>query len=543
MQANSPTMLFRFLAILVLLVGAGIFLGRFLVKKFDPFGFSEKRIIPVVQNDQKSSAIHPSSTPKKDDASQNSGRDNFGYPLESANKIQVVELLRAGKYNDLTDLLEGYQERFEDDFRNELIVVGAFDAFSINDPSLQSRFDTWQQTTPNSYAPFLGRAKYFCNRAWENRGTAWAHETSSEQFAGMEKFFQLAEQDIAIAMKQNPNLLTAYELLISIARARGDEMKADRVAKDALDRMPESYYLRSAYMISLLPRWGGSYSTMEDFAEESEKLSSLNPRLKTLRGFIDWDKSRILASDSKFEEALRGLNRAMQNGENWRFLDTRARVLNNLNRHADALADLNDAVRLLPQDPDILLARARTLYRMNMMNEAFADFEMVERLDPLSSELKQSRERTAQEIVVAAYNLQKQKKIPDALALYDVALRVLPNHVEAYYYRAEAHAQMRSLDLAKKDLEKSMELDPKHYQSYVLMDWVLFQSRDLDKIISYWNRYIELEPNNAKAYLERGGTYFHKKDLKASTRDAKKACDLGNQEGCMRYKKLARANP
>jgi tetratricopeptide (TPR) repeat protein len=41
---------------------------------------------------------------------------------------------------------------------------------------------------------------------------------------------------------------------------------------------------------------------------------------------------------------------------------------------------------------------------------------------------------------------------------------------------------------------------------------------------------------HAEAYLERSGTYYHKKDFTRSLQDLKQACDLGNKEGCKRYK-------
>lgn len=103
----------------------------------------------------------------------------------------------------------------------------------------------------------------------------------------MEKFFRLAEENINKGVNLRPKLLEAYSIRIDIARGRGDEAEADRLAQAALELMPESFWLRSSYMMTLLPRWGGSYSAMKGFAEESEKLSSVNPRMKLLRGFID----------------------------------------------------------------------------------------------------------------------------------------------------------------------------------------------------------------------------------------------------------------
>jgi hypothetical protein len=70
-----------------------------------------------------------------------------------------------------------------------------------------------------------------------------------------------------------------------------------------------------------------------------------------------------------------------------------------------------------------------------------------------------------------------------------------------------------------------------------MVDYALLERKQFDKIASYWDQFIALEPDHARAYLERSGTYCHKRDYVNSLKDLKAACDLGNEEGCERYKK------
>jgi hypothetical protein len=57
-------------------------------------------------------------------------------------------------------------------------------------------------------------------------------------------------------------------------------------------------------MITLTPRWGGSYKEMTAFAEESEKFLAQNPKLGLLRGYIPWDIAQMLEINSKNDPSI-----------------------------------------------------------------------------------------------------------------------------------------------------------------------------------------------------------------------------------------------
>ena len=69
-----------------------------------------------------------------------------------------------------------------------------------------------------------------------------------------------------------------------------------------------------------------------------------------------------------------------------------------------------------------------------------------------------------------------------------------------------------------------------------ILNYVLLRKRKYNEIVALWDAYIKRNPDDARAYLEREGTYYWKNDSKKAMQDAKKACELGNPEGCKRYK-------
>jgi len=144
----------------------------------------------------------------------------------------------------------------------------------------------------------------------------------------------------------------------------------------------------------------------------------------------------------------------------------------------------------------------------------------------------------AHEHLNAAYNFYKQGDFLNALAEYNKAIENDPNNNQAYYNRGVTFLKTGENDKALSDFKRSIELDPHHFQSYRNLDWVLFKQREWETIINYWSEFIQLEPEHAQAYLERGGAYYHQGNWDAALKDVKESCDLGNSEGCMRYKQL-----
>ena len=125
---------------------------------------------------------------------------------------------------------------------------------------------------------------------------------------------------------------------------------------------------------------------------------------------------------------------------------------------------------------------------------------------------------------------------------YQESLRILnelidnePDNSDAYYYRGFTNEALRNYPDALTDFIKVTKLEPDKYDAYAHIDWLYAKNKDWDKIITYWTKYLKRNPDDAKAHLERGGTYFQAGNLEKALIDARRACDLGNKEGCQRY--------
>jgi hypothetical protein len=141
-----------------------------------------------------------------------------------------------------------------------------------------------------------------------------------------------------------------------------------------------------------------------------------------------------------------------------------------------------------------------------------------------------------------AYSLMTVKTRQGALGLawfqgYELQSKDPSDAVE-YLKRGRAGMAAGLHDQAVADFTKVTELAPTTIEAYRSLDRLLSRRKQWQAIITHWSRYIALQPESAEAYLERGGAHFQKGDRAAAVRDAEKACQLGNKEGCRQLAKF-----
>lgn len=398
--------------------------------------------------------------------------DKFGYPVPTTEAMDLPYLLKLGKTDLVDSFLTHYQRLFEQEIRYENFVARAFWLFDEPDSSMEVLFSRWIERQPTSFAAREARAHYYYGLGYANRGTKWASETTEEQFAGMEFFFDKAEEDARTALILEPRLLIAYELLMDIARARGDSYVASLLMEQATKLCPCSYRIRECFMFNLLPRWGGSYKAMDEFAEECEKLADENPRLKLLRGYEPWDRGTMCIHEEKYDEALQYFAEALSYGEHQSFLKDRGRVYWIKNQYTEALADFEKALTYNPFDAEIMLNAARMDCFLNRFPEAVKNMGQVERIAPKNEDLRDFKEWAGQHLVYEGYQLYKKQEYEAAIDFYSWATTFDAGNAEAYYYRGAAKIRVEQLESAEADFKEALKLNPTDEHSRQMLDWI-----------------------------------------------------------------------
>ena len=278
---------------------------------------------------------------------------------------------------------------------DELVSEVAFRAFEIADPAIGPRLDEWVAHRPASAVALLARAHYRSARAWEARGGAY--RVSPAQRAEMHRLFALATADARAALRIDGALVEADIALLQMAPVVGD---CDAVAAAGLAKRPTSYRLRSLYLHCMLPRWHGSYRDMRAFALAALRHADANPRLAALGGRLDWDAGRRASEAGDDDLALAYYTRALAYGPEAQVYRARADVHAQREDHAAALGDLDAALRLRPDDADMVRRLASTLAMAGRLEDAAEAALRAARLDPGMEGLPHTRRLVAHRLVL-----------------------------------------------------------------------------------------------------------------------------------------------
>ncbi|HMF87919.1 MAG TPA: tetratricopeptide repeat protein, partial [Gemmatimonadaceae bacterium] len=320
--------------------------------------------------------------------------EDFGYPTRTVDRLVVRRLLQARSYDTLDTVLSAYADSVQRDHRLEYRLFDAYAAFQVAIPALEPLLNEWVRQRPTSAAALIARATFLRAAGWHARGTASAAKTSRVQFQRMDDYFRRARIDLAAALRLAPNSIVAYRQLIDIAStSRGDPEGSRQLLDRALSIQPHSFVLRAAHMHNLLPRWGGSYDAMTEFAEESAPFAKRNPRMRALQGFVDWDRGRDFESQGQDMRAIEAYTRALRFGNYWLFSAERGALYSELKRYPEALEDLNGVLLQYPQYAEAVFKRSWVLYELGRISypndvyreyssQCFLDTEMAAALDP-----------------------------------------------------------------------------------------------------------------------------------------------------------------
>ena len=452
-------------------------------------------------------------------------------------------LLDGNRFLDLNETLHAHQTAVEKDIHAEEDLFTAYTSFEIKDKSYESAFNAWVDATPDEYQPYLARARFYFRLGWEARGEKWASETKNKQLKEMNEYFAKAIKDIAKALKIYKYSMIPYSLLIGIANTNVEDSDSELILKRAIEFNPATYYVRRQYIISLTPRWGGSYEKMKLFVIESMRYLDKNPKLKLLEGYIYLDLGKMQKTINKYSVAEKYYDNALEFGLNHNILKERGVNSYKRENYNEALKYLDLAIQLYTEDAEYYYWRSRVYKKLEKYKESSSDIERAFKLDPTDEYIQSHRKWLVWKFSRIGYSLNKNEKPVDAIEQYNAALVLDPNNASLYYRRSRALIKKNDYDQAYIDLDRAIQLEPNDINYYLLMDYILVRKKDWVQIINYWGKFIEINPNSSRAYLERSGAYYHKGDITASLDDAKTAADMGNSDAkniYERYKHLSK---
>lgn len=296
----------------------------------------------------------------------------------STNQINPLALLKSRNYAELERHYAARQQAYEAGSITEEILYGDFRGLYEDSAVNEQYFIGWVNAFPKSYSARMSRGTYQYRMAWFVRGAQYIGRTPRKQIAEMGEYLGKARDDLAASLEMTgkPYLSTLYLLNVSMMAGSGEERRHWLDTGNAID--PGNVLLRSRYMATLQPRWGGSHEEMRAFLAECRQ-KKLPPRtLARLDLIIRRDVADALtdgATPEKRYEVWGGVRRAEQEAGEQPSVEAvmrHTRAAWDLNNQQEAIEGLEQLARMNVEQGWALSQMAWIYGRLGRQNEGWS---------------------------------------------------------------------------------------------------------------------------------------------------------------------------
>lgn len=208
-------------------------------------------------------------------------------------------------------------------------------------------------------------------------------------------------------------------------------------------------------------------------------------------GFVAKDRGNFVLAIRLFDEALqRGLFAGKQRGL---LLYNRGVSYEALGIPDRALADLDAAVTLLPDFPNVYVYRGLVWGGKREYQRALQDFMTANKLNPNDPVVFNN--------IGNVY--EKLGELDLAVEHYGRAIGLRADYAEAYYNRAHVYALKQEAARAIGDYDKAISLQPTYADAYVNRAVLKFSRRDIEDALADLDTAIRLNPRDVSALSNR----------------------------------------
>lgn len=302
--------------------------------------------------------------------------------LSLEDKERVLRLLRTRQFQQLETYYINLQEQYEiQNSLNDWQLFIQYQPFYDTDPAIETLLTEWISQFPESYPARLARGIYYRKLGEQKRGGKWANQTPRENFEQLSKYLDLATVDLLASRPLIKKPIVSVVHLMNITKHRDGDL-GNRYWLEEANRIDSlNYGARRRYMLTLTPRWGGSYEDMYSFLQECRSQNLPAEYIRIFEALIHEDRATIYRHNRKSAEAYTHYRHALmllngiENEETIKSLEGliySARESNALDRVAE---EIDQYLRIGPQDLKILGYRGWLREKTGRVVEAMADFK------------------------------------------------------------------------------------------------------------------------------------------------------------------------
>ena len=197
----------------------------------------------------------------------------------------------------------------------------------------------------------------------------------------------------------------------------------------------------------------------------------------------------------KYEEAIADLNEAIRINPQFAMAYTlRGSTKFALGRYEEAVADHNEAIRINPQYDRAYAGRGIAKFRLGRYEEAIADYNEAIHINPQNDETYARRG-------TAKFHIGRYEQ---AIADFNEAIRINPQKAMAYTLRGSAKGLLGRYEEAIADFSEVIRINPQDATAYVGRGSMETLFRRFDKAVANHNEAIRIDPQYDEAYVRRG---------------------------------------
>jgi 4-amino-4-deoxy-L-arabinose transferase-like glycosyltransferase len=190
----------------------------------------------------------------------------------------------------------------------------------------------------------------------------------------------------------------------------------------------------------------------------------------------------------------------------WREHTHQARRLNKVGKHAEAIAEINQAIQIHPDYADSYIVRGLIYKEQGNTFKAIDDYSRALTID--------SR------LPVAHYDLaqmlRRAKMFEPAVQSYLAAIKLNPLMLEAYNNLGYTYRQMKQYEKSIEYFEKVIEKNPRYVKAYNNLGASLAESGELDRAIEAFQQATRIDPQYANSHKNLAMAYVQKGNVRGA---------------------------
>lgn len=261
------------------------------------------------------------------------------------------------------------------------------------------------------------------------------------------------------------------------------------------------------------------------------------------------EKGMALWMLGKRDDAIKFFDKARKVDQAYEYpWELKGRYLFDLRKYHESIDSYEQIIRTRPDDPDILYGMGRSLMKIGAYQHAISFFTRClkhrpdfapawlllgnsykvlhkydEAIDAYETAMEQDPGSTKYRkniadvyLVMGNQALYKEGRYQDAIQLYDRTIKIIPNHINAWFSRGIAFRKLGAFRNATNCFLRVVEMDPNNAHAYYEMGQLLERSKNLEEAVRCYLETIRSDPSHTDAMYKLGNILVEVGDYKGA---------------------------